>query len=540
MIVRKKILTSGATLLGIAAVVAIPSVVIPNALSTSTSFDPQAIGVYCEKQWKPAYELAVKKYNAEGHKHPIQLKENGSFDALGLVETLGYQDQKVADLLYMPLDRIPSLVQDQQALMGFATPQALLGEYTGEHIDDPSTIKPIISTDVTGTSEDDINAYAKTGQAVVESADGKLRPYYFGISHATEALILFNKGYTPDELKNTNVMNLVDAAATDGWKTQMVSFEFKNLWSGLGVIAGFVEKQVTGAGVNGQNVGRLIVTKNSLSSKYQSNFTRINDLSNVSDMQNPDQIEGWDSKGVSCTLEQGSTAFKNAVDYVTTFYKKTVPLKNPNLGGEATNDWLIGTEFGKTQGDLFRNPDIKKGVVVDGPWAKDSLKGDNVHVSPMISLDSNNTPYLQAPGGWLYAINQRNWDNPSKVNDIKSFVNILLSDPEVINMEYQTAGKIIDGKIAKTTLESDLKGFDKEVLDAVYASTAPGKRMNARPDGGNSDFGQAWSMWDGDGWTSAGAKTILKDQTINESELNKMREILITSANSMIDRLKKK
>ncbi len=503
-------------------VVAIPVLAINITTKTSDSFDSNKIGVYCEKEWMPAYEKAAEVYNSQsGHKYDVELKEKPSFDALNLIDTLGYLDNKVADIIYMPLDRIPELVQNKQALMGFGTPKELLDG---------------ISTDVTGSTPEDIAAYAKKGQAIVKDVNGNNKDYYFAISHATEALVMYVKGWGND-ISGKNFMDLVNSANTNQWKNEMVSLQFNNLWSSLGVIAGFIEKEHTGAGLNGQNVGRALCTSNTLpipegwKGPYQSNVVKINDPSSTTGMEPLESIPGWTPGGISSTLQETSTALKKACDFISTFYQSTYSLQNKALGGSKTNDWLLGSDFGSTQNDLFKNPEVTKAAVVDGPWAKDNFALDNVNIIPVPALDSNGTPYLQAPGGWMYGINQRNFNNPDKVKDIKAFINILLSNDEVILEEYKYASKIIDGKKASHVLEANTTGFDKQLIEAVAAT----KKMDARPDGGNVAFGNTWDAWDKNAWSSQQMKDLFKTgTTVDGTSMKNARDILVQSFETML------
>lgn len=528
---RKKIAMWCSGAVAAAALVAIPAFAITNVTKDSVAFDVHNIGVYCEKQWKPAYELAIKKYNEGNHSHKIQLKESGALDAVQLIDTLGTYDQKVADIIYMPLDKIPELVQNKQALMGFTDPNELL-----EGID-PS---------VYGNTDAGLNAYAKKGAAIVKDAKGNKNEYYFAISHATEALIMFCKGYDQSEIDNIKTKTfkqLYTEVNQDGWNNKMISFQLNNLWLSLGVVAGFLEQAEAGSGTNGQNVGRVLATFNEESTKFQSNLTRIKDVNNVSGMQPLDQIPGWTQGGKATPLAKANEAMKKAVEFIATFYKDTLSTTNPKLDG-LPNDWLLGDTFGSKQEELFKNKDLK-GIVIDGPWATNGLFKDGdkwitdeskLNAIPVVNIDSG-VPYLQAPGGWMYGINNRNAKNESKIADIKSFINILLTDPEVIRMQYDVAGKIIDGEAAEAALKTNpatkLEGINAKVLDAVFSS----KKMDARPDGGNAEFGNAWGAWDGDGWKNPDLVSSFKSPDGNT--VSKAIDILQRSFQAMVDKLAK-
>jgi hypothetical protein len=107
-----------------------------------------------------------------------------AFDAVGLVDTLGFNDQKVADLIYMPLDRIPVLSQDKKALMAFDTVDKLTD---GMEVS-------IFDTDGDKTaSSAEKAAFANVGKGNVQVGD-VTKDAYFAFNHNVEALIAYTKG----------------------------------------------------------------------------------------------------------------------------------------------------------------------------------------------------------------------------------------------------------------------------------------------------------------------------------------------------------
>ena len=83
------------------------------------------------------------------------------------------------------------------------------------------------------------------------------------------------------------------------------------------------------------------------------------------------------------------------------------------------------------------------------------------------------------------------------MRDMKRFLNILLTDEEVINLQYSKAGKIVEGSLAKgvlkkTVVDAKPTSLEAQVINAVFDSFNPEDRhvMDQRPDGGNADFSQ--------------------------------------------------
>lgn len=212
-------------------------------------------------------------------------------------------------------------------------------------------------------------------------------------------------------------------------------------------------------------------------------------------------------------------------------YKKSYSTTNPILNG--TNDWLLGDNYSARSTELFNNSSVTNAYIIDGPWSKSTYsEGDGAVAVPNVT---NGVQYVQAPGGWVYGINQRNFDNPTKIAEMKDFLNILLTDPEVIRLQYDYAGKIIDGNLGRETLENDptygvKDDFDKSVLEAVFDS----QKMDSRPDGGNTSFDSVWSAWDEQGWSFNQVKALLADKNTDEASLKSVRDHFVTDFNAML------
>lgn len=524
---KKAILTIAGTVVFAGAAIALPILVINNSLKHSTSFNYDKIGIYVEKTAWDAYSLAVKKYNEKypDHKYDIQMLELGAFDAVDLIQTLGYADQKVADLIYCPIDRIPSLVEHNGALMGFKNPNDLISNEF-----DPKIYEGI-----------GIESFAKKSEALVvppDSENKEPQPFYFGVPHSTESLVLYYKGFSDDEL--TSIQKITEVVNVDNWTNSMYSFKFNDLWYALGVIAGFLEVEKTGAGTNGQLVGKVLVSNNTLTSKYQSNVV------NVSDKTNPDypiqdygQTPGWNDSGVSIETSKATKALQKTLDYLASYYNRS-KVKN-NLLGSNNNDWLLdGDKFSPITTTLSEK--AQKAALIDGPWMVATYSGifDRAIAVPNLV---DNVPYLQAPGGWLYAINQRNNGNAEKIRDMKRFLNILLTDEEVIMAQYKDAGKIIEGTFAKTLLENYANNpatnqLEASVIKAVFNS----KTMDQRPDGGNANFSNVWSRWDENGFRAPSTRDFLvKETNIQDAEVSKrLKSAFATSFSAMLKGLQEK
>ncbi len=518
---------TGLALFG-AAVVVLPILAVSNSLTQQTAFSSDKIGLYVEKAWRPTYEKAIRKYKEKypDWKYDIQLLELGSFDAVGLVDTLGFADQKVADIIYTPVDRIPALVQNSQAIMGFNSVDSLITEEFDEKI-------------YQGIGKD---AFAAKGEALVvppngEEGDNEPKPFYFGIPHSTEALVLYYKGFSQDEL--SSIEKIAETVNNNNWTDSMFSLKFNDLWYALGLIAGFLDAEQAGAGSNGQLVGKVLVSKTTTSTKYQSNMENIDGANNT--LEDFSNTPGWDDKGKSLSTKQATDALTKAINFLGKFYNST-KVKN-NLLGTNNNEWLLnGDDFSPKTTQLLDNPKTKKAAAIDGPWMVSQYNGKFTNAIAVPNV-TDGVSYLQAPGGWLYAINQRNATNKDKIRDIKRFINILLSDDEIINDQYTYCGKMVEGQIAKGILEefanNNIDNPDKQleasVIKAVYAS----KTMDKRPDGGNAEFNQVWGAWDEQGFRSTAGKNI-RNILVSRTDLTteqvqaELRQSLVTSFTAML------
>ena len=514
-----------------AAAIALPIIAINNSTKNAASFDFDKIGVYVEKSWTPAYEMAIKKYNETypDKKYDIQLLELGSFEVIGLIETLGYADQKIPDLIYAPIDRVPSLVESSGALVGFDSPEKLIS----------SEFDPKIYAGL------GVENFARKGEALIippnTSQPAIPQPYYFGVPHSTEALILYYKGFSQEEIKTIeNIANIVN---NNNWKEEMYGFKFNDLWFGLGVIAGFLEAEQEGAGQNGQLVGKVLVSNNTFETKFQSNMTNVEKNNSDYPLENYENTPGWSESGITIAPERATKALQSALDFLASFYNSSkVHNELTNTDG---NDWLIldADGFNARAINLATDRKVKKAAMIDGPWKVTDFSNiftDAVPIPPI----KNGVPYLQAPGGWLYAINQRNATNPDKIRDMKRFLNILLSDEDVIQAQYQNAGKIIEGSFAKGVLQNYANNpttskLVAETINAVFAS----KTMDQRPDGGNADFAQVWSRWDENGFRYPPTKDFLVNFStkLTDAEVaQKLKSALAVSFTTMIRALQGK
>ena len=525
----KKYLTFTGLGLFSAAAIALPIVAVQNSLKNSSSFDFNKIGVYVEKPWMPAYELAVKKYNEKfsDRKFDIQLLELGAFDAVDLIQKLGYGDQKVADLIYSPIDRVPTLVEHHGALMGFDSPEKIISDEFDKIIYQGS----------------DVKTFAKKGEALITPPGAEEgtepKPYYFGIPHSTEALILYYKGFSDEDVKSID--SIVKSVQDDQWTNSMYSFKFNDLWYALGLIAGFLESKQTGAGTNGQLVGKVLVSANTLASKFQSNMAHVEKTNAEFPLQEYQQTPGWTSSGVSITSSKATEALQEALDFLAHYYNSS-KVENKILGQQG-NDWLLDGDQYEPKTTILSEK-ATKAAVINGPWMVSNYSSIYDHAIPVPNIEEN-IPYIQAPGGWLYGINQRNAQNPDKIRDMKRFLNILLTDKDVIMSQYQNAGKIIEGSFAKTTLQNYAQDtstpkLEAAVIKAVYDS----KTMDQRPDGGNADFNSVWSKWDENGFRAAANKEFLvgmNTQDLSDDKVSeKLKAALATSFTTMLKSLRDK
>lgn len=473
------------TLLGLGgAVVAMSPFIATVSCGASTSgFDKNKIGIYVEQGWIKTFENAKTEYEKVAGRTEIQFLVNQAFDAVGLVDTLGYNDQKVADLIYMPLDRIPVLSQDKKALMAFETPELLTAGMEDS----------IFDTDGNAVvSVEERQAFADLGKGHVGSKDA-----YFAFNHNVEALIAYTKGTATSSTTLDEIFKNTD---TDGWKNSMYSSEFFNLWPSLGFVAGFL-------GINdGSAVGKALIDYNPVTKKY------ISDMANIAD-------EALNTTGNTLKLKELVTFIAEAINGA---------VKNGQ-------DWMAlggDTFFAKTE-TLFKTK--TNGLIIDGPWNKNKWAADGVDVKAVPNIIGDKV-YTQAPGGWVYGINARNSKDPKRVTDMKDFLDILLTDKKIITEQYNNIGKVIAGAEAKKILSTDItEEFDKKLIAAVYEGVA--NSMNARPDNGNSTFSNVWSAWDEAGFRDKATQNILLSK--DKFNVNAVIKNIAKSFQNILQRLNK-
>lgn len=498
--------------------IALPIIAVSTSFKTQNSFDVDKIGVYIESSWRPAYEKAIEKYKEKykDYKYDIQLLELGSFTAVELIEQLGYSDQKVADLIYTPIDRIPGLVENQNALVGFEKANELISSEFSSEIYQNSSIE----------------AFAKKGEALIRKPkpnggfEEETTPFYFGVPHSTEALILFYKGFSEEEI--SSIESITEAVNNDKWTNSMYAFKFNDLWHGLGVLAGFINAQggeSSDVGYNGQLFGKILVTQTS-NGNYQSNMVNINGVTET--LEDYANTPGWNDGGKTIETSKATEGLIKAVEWIAKYYNSAARAgNNSGVGNIKSNDWLLdGNSFSPSVSALISSEKITKAAVVDGPWQLENYNDKFTDAIPVPNLDKNGTKYIQAPGGWLYGFNQRNQLNYDKMRDMKRFLNILLTDQEVIEEQYRKAGKIVEGDVAKKALDDSIVNKNPNTLEAkVIKAVFDSKAMDQRPDGGNADFSQVWNAWDGNGVASTtdGVRNALQNPSL---DLNSVTEIL--------------
>ncbi|MDK2819659.1 MAG: hypothetical protein KFW07_02365 [Mycoplasmataceae bacterium] len=451
--------------------------------SNATGFDKNKIGVYVEQSWVETFNKAKKEYEKVSGRTEIQFLINNVFDGMGLIDTLGFQDQKVADLIYMPLDRIPVLSQDKKALMAFESVEALTSGMEDS----------IFDTNGNGIAEEsEKQEFANLGKGVVNG-----RNAYFAFNHNVESLIAFTKGTATNAKTLEEVFQSTDA---DKWADSMFSTAFYDLWPSLGFVAGFLESN------DGIAVGKSLISYNETTKKYESDMAKISETNPTGNV----------------------LKLKEAV----TFIASTI-----NSAALSGQDWMaLGGDifFSKTE-SLFKEK--SNSFIIDGPWNKNKWMSEGVDVKSIPEIKTGKK-FIQAPGGWVYGINARNSTNAKKVADMKDFMDILLTDKEVVSSQYKSMGKVIAGAEAKKILEDKTnitEVFDQKILEAVYAGAA--NSMNSRPDNGNSSFMNVWAAWDESGFRDKATQDQLRSKNF---DVNLVISSIAKSFENVLLRLNKK
>lgn len=463
---------------GVAAMAA--PVALISSCSSDSGFDSNKIGIYVEDSWKDAFNKAIEVYNKnfeEGGiwakdkdtKTEIQTKVKGAFDAAGLLDSVGYQAQETADLIYLPFDRIGSSAENG-AIEGFDEVgfKEVLGDQAN-FVMDADKDKTI--------SDTEFQAYANSTKY---DKDGKANKDFFAFTQNKEALVAFTKGkYSDSSMTIDQIINDVNNTNTkkEDWATKsMYNAKFYDLWFSIGILAGYMNSQ------NGKTVGEAIVRLDPKSNKYVSDLTSISTA----------------TTGVSSQLK---AAVEKIAEWLNTSYTKGA-------------DWFLPADGSNTQDQMAEKnfKGAKNAWLLDGPWNKskwtDKKNGD-VTVMPVQDIVQGKK-FTQAPGGWAYAFNARNFKdgkavNESKVRDMKRFFQIIMGNTEVIKLMYSAAGKITAGVGAKDYLLNTAykeESVNKQLINAVYTSST----LDARPDTGNVKFGIAWQAWDQNGWRESKTK----------------------------------
>ncbi|MGL5438450.1 MAG: hypothetical protein ACRDA7_01805 [Metamycoplasmataceae bacterium] len=428
---------------------AIAGTAIATSCSASTGFSEGAIGIYVEANQVQMIEKAIKAYKESNpNGAPIEYKVSGSFDALDLINTLGFKNQTVADLLYIPIDRIPSLVQNK-ALLGMD-----LATFGDQDIN-----KDVFDFDGNGTvTEAEIKQFGETTL---------IGDQYYGYQQNKEALVAFVKGNKyGDSTKFDSLTKIMADVNSEGWKTSMYSTKAPDLWFNLGLLGWALNAAKT----TGTELGNSLIRIDSSTNKYTSDMLSI---------ENP-------------TANSNAEKYKKFVSEYATEINKSVAANG--------KDWLVnvlGPSFTSESTKLFKG--ANDAFVIDGSWAKNVWTAEGNGTVKIVNIPS----YIQSPGGWLYGINARNNNNTKKIDDMQKFISIILSNQEVVLDNYTQGSKITFGAAATKILDSaaSLTESDKQLIAAVSSSI----NLGTRPDNGKAEFGNVWEAWDANGLASQGS-----------------------------------
>ncbi|MGL4183684.1 MAG: hypothetical protein ACRCRP_00935 [Metamycoplasmataceae bacterium] len=430
---------------------------IATSCSTSTGFSEGAIGIYVEANQVQMIEKAIKAYKESNpNGAPIEYKVSGSFDALDLINTLGFKNQTVADLLYIPIDRIPSLVQNK-ALLGMDL--ATFG--------DADLNKEIFDFNNDGqVTEDEIKQFGETTLIGTQ---------YYGYQQNKEALVAFVKGSKYGDAKQFDSLTKIMADVnTNGWKTSMYSTKAPDLWYNLGLLGWALNAAKT----TGTELGNSLIRIDSSTGKYTSDMLSL------------------ETPGTNANAQK----YKTFISEYATEINKSVAANG--------KDWLInvlGPSFTSESSKLFKA--ATDAFVIDGSWAKNVWTATENGTVSIVNVPS----YIQSPGGWLYGINARNNGNTKKIDDMQKFISIILSNQEVVLDNYTQGSKITFGAAATKILDSatTLTESDKQLIKAVSSSI----NLGTRPDNGKAEFGNVWEAWDANGLASQGSIAEFKKTT---------------------------
>ncbi|WP_117274917.1 hypothetical protein [Mycoplasmopsis edwardii] len=381
---KSKFILPAAGILGAASMAAVVSC----GTQKSSSYDSTEIVIAVDGVQKEFYAKVMELYNKtdSAKKYRIRTFEKDVFGALDIT-TQGINSSAVADIFYMPADRVTDFTQANRL----------------SYIEDllPNIFEEIATK--VGATEEEKSAMRQFGTITGRTRDKgdgvtETKKELMAIRHNTEGIIMASR------LPESDARAVLSDADTDTLielvKTGRALFRFQDFWFGNGLLAGAFEKikeeNKADATLQKTNLMQKILYTDGKTSKVTSGFIEGNEY----------------NEHFKKALKVMSSIFFPI--YEAAYLKSESDFANTVWGQKGISQGdlkeTLNNNVGNAQARIFSL--MKAGKVdftVIGSWDTQNAEKSATAQSffNVVKTDEDNE-YLQGPGAWAYGINARN------------------------------------------------------------------------------------------------------------------------------------
>ncbi|AKF41286.1 lipoprotein [Mycoplasmopsis canis] len=394
---------------------------------------------------KEFYDEVIKLYEKteSAKKFKIKTFQKDVWGALD-INVQGINSKDVADIFYMPADRVTDFTQSKKL--------AYIEDFIPELFEEVAQ--------KIGATNDEIDLMKQFGTIRGRKGD-KSQSKLMAIRHNTEGLILASR------LPEADAINVLKDANTDTLKELVEQgkalLRFQDFWFGNGVLAGAFEKiksESKDEKLSKTNLMQRILYTDTKTAKITSGFIKGN--------------EYHDKFKQALTVMAGLFYPIYEAAYVKSEedYKTTVWAKNNITQGDLKE--VLSKDVGNAQAKIFSLMSSgKTDYTVIGSWdtqnAEKSAKAQSFF--NVVKTDNDNE-YLQGPGAWAYGINSRN--NGSSPERKQAFKDLFKAMFEVSSYKeyFKKDSKIpFSGKVQQALVD-DVRKENEEEFKAITAYAA--------------------------------------------------------------------
>ncbi|WP_322961988.1 hypothetical protein RRG51_00625 [Mycoplasmopsis cynos] len=413
------------------------------AIACSKRDGSEEIVVAVDGVQKKFYEKAIEIYNKtpSAKKFKIKMIEKDVFGAID-INTQGITDKRVADIFYMPADRVTDFTQRKNLVQ--------IEDFLPGILDD-------IAKEI-GASEKEKEAmrYFGTIKGRSKANPEKQVTKLMAIRHNTEGLILAStkeESEARSELQNTSYDTLIELV-----KTGKALFRFQDFWFGNGILAGAFEKiksESTDAKIKNANLMEKII------------YTKYGDARVSSGFQAGNEYHEAFKKATKVMSDLFFPIYEAAYVKTEAEFKETVWGKKGISQGDLKA--ILDKNVGDAQNRIFQlMKDKKIDYTVIGSWdSQNSEKSAGVRSFFNVVKTDENNEYLQGPGSWAYGINARNnGAKPERRKALREFLKAIFK-AESYKEYFLSDSKIPFTNKFQTDLANDLRNENDNAAKEV-------------------------------------------------------------------------